>query len=224
MRLAIFDLDGTLVGNETLPFMLKAWGELGYSKTKMYKVKFKIGYYYILYKLKLSKTMDKQVFRSKAMYIFLELFKGLGEKEINDFFNQCFQMLEKDFKLPVLKELEKAKDKGYTTVLLSGGFKGFVDIVGRNYGFNHIMGSPIHYLTSGLINYDCPLDINMGSKKVEMLESQFENSSIDWKASKAYADSYYDLDILTKVGEPVAVSPDEKLTLYAHKHGWNIIK
>lgn len=223
MKLAIFDFDGTLVNSETLPFMIKAWGKLGYSKMKQFMVIFKIGLYLIVYKIGLKKSFDKQMFRTKAMYIFLELFDDMNEDEINTFFNQCFDLMHDQFNTKVVTELTTSRDEGFRTVLLSGCYTPFIDIVGRYYGFDFVFGSPINYSEQGYINHTNPVDVTMGDKKVDIITTNFDKSTIDWSSSKAYGDSYYDIDILSKVGIPIAVNPDDQLKEIAVTNSWSII-
>lgn len=63
----------------------------------------------------------------------------------------------------------------------------------------------------------------MGKRKVEKLLEQLKDLPINWKESRAYADSFYDQDILKLVGEPVAVKPDEGLQSLAQKQAWRIM-
>jgi HAD superfamily hydrolase (TIGR01490 family) len=45
----------------------------------------------------------------------------------------------------------------------------------------------------------------------------------DFPASTLYSDSHNDLPLLQRVGRPVAVDPDEKLAAHARAHGWAVI-
>lgn len=224
MKLAIFDFDGTLVNEETLPFMVRAWGSLGYSKKKQYNVIYRILLDFIVYKSPFHRSFDKKKFRDKAMHIFLDIFKDMPRSEINLFFKECFNCMEDSFNNQVIQEVEMAKSLGYETVLLSGCYSEFLRLVGNFYDFDHIIGSDINYLNNGLINYQNPVKVNMGDRKVAHINSHFGNKDIDWDSSIAYGDSYYDYDILSLVGKPVAVNPDDRLKEIAIDNSWRIIK
>ncbi len=47
---------------------------------------------------------------------------------------------------------------------------------------------------------------------------------VDWPASYAYADRDADIPLLSLVGQPVAVYPDEMLLSHARAEGWPIIE
>ena len=60
-------------------------------------------------------------------------------------------------------------------------------------------------------------------KRRKVLEYIKENN-IDLKLSSFYSDSIHDYPLFMEVGNPVAVNPDLRLTFYAKKHGWPILK
>lgn len=220
-KLAIFDFDGTLIKIETLPFMLKAWGKLGYSKKKQMKITLQVYKAFILYKFK--KDYDKKTFRKDAMLIFLDIFRGMNKHDIHVFFQKCFEMLKNSFEEEIVSEVEIKKSEGYTTVLLSGAFQPFLDFIGGNFGFDYSLGSKLNFLEDGTLDYSNPITVTMGSEKSKALSTLFDESEILWKESTAYGDSYYDEEILSKVKYPVAVNPDNTLKSIAQERGWRII-
>ena len=52
------------------------------------------------------------------------------------------------------------------------------------------------------------MDIISGERKITRLREAFGEGSVDWRASRSYADSYSDIALMRMVGQPVAVNPD----------------
>ena len=62
--------------------------------------------------------------------------------------------------------------------------------------------------------------------KVQRLESWLEGQGKDlasFEASWFYSDSHNDLPLLSRVTHPVAVDPDDTLRAHAKAHGWRVI-
>jgi HAD superfamily hydrolase (TIGR01490 family) len=224
MKVAIFDLDGTLITVETLPFMLKAWSKLGYSKVTQVKVTIQVLFLYAIYKSGISSRFDKENFRRIGTEKFLKLFIGMNESEIKDFCRSCLEMLGENYNEKVVERFHLLRSEGYQMILLSGGYLPFVECVGNHFGFNEIIGSDIRFTEKGYIDYSDPIEVIMGKKKLSTLKARFKNVEIDWERSIALADSYYDIEILSHVGHPVAVTPDSSLKEYAIDVGWEIIE
>lgn len=223
MKIAIFDFDGTLSKKQSLPFMVNKWNELGYDKKKYKKLKAQIIFDFILYKSPFSKKFDKKSFRSKAMIMTLDLFKGMHIDDMIDFFDKCYQSFKETILEELISEVELCRKQGYKTVLLSGGYKPFIEIVGEDIGFDYVIGSPISLNEDGYINYNDPIKLSVGAQKTINVMELFKSQDVNWSESRAYADSYYDYDILSKVGNPVAVNPDNQLMDIAKDNKWKIM-
>ena len=59
--------------------------------------------------------------------------------------------------------------------------------------------------------------------KVNRLQQWLQSRDFDLANAYFYSDSHNDLPLLGKVGQPVAVDPDEKLRKHAQLHGWPCI-
>ena len=62
-----------------------------------------------------------------------------------------------------------------------------------------------------------------GAGKVQLLDQWLAGHALTLDGSWGYSDSHNDLPLLKRVANPVAVSPDDKLRIYALEHGWEII-
>lgn len=223
MKIAVFDFDGTLFDDETVPFLAKQWYKRGYSKTTWIVAFSKMMRILAKYKLKIDKSYDKEAFRGEATGIFLSIFEGMTKVEIQDFFDKCkddvFKLLNKD----VLAEYDKKKEEGYYTVLLSGCFSEMLNQITDTYHFDKVICSQINYKDE-FIDNSKDIEIVSGKNKVKYLGLNMDNSKIDFKESYAYADSYYDRDLLELFGNPIAVNPDSTLLEIAILNSWRVIK
>jgi len=61
-----------------------------------------------------------------------------------------------------------------------------------------------------------------GEGKVVRAERLAESLGFDLKESIFYSDSYTDLPLLLRVGEPVVVNPDPRLAREAKKRRWRV--
>jgi len=219
MKLAIFDFDGTLFKEETIPYLMDKWEEFGYSKYAKTTVRKKILKKYFFKKIKL---LSKENFRIQATIEFLRIFEGMTKEEIETFFEKSCENIEDFYNKKVLEEIQKAYDDGYKLVMVSGCFQIMLDIALRDLPFENIIGTKLPITDDG-INFDQDIEIISGIKKKDMVLKSFDNTLIEWEESKAYGDSLYDRYLMELTGSPTAVTPDDNLRSYAEKNSWEII-
>ena len=68
----------------------------------------------------------------------------------------------------------------------------------------------------------CARPICYGPGKVHYAERFAEQHDIDLANSYFYTDSYSDLPMLQRVGQPRIVNPDRRLAFHARRQGWPI--
>ncbi len=219
MKLAIYDFDGTLFNEETIPYLLDKWEEFDYSSYARTTVRKKILKKYFLRKIKL---LSKENFRSQATIDFLRIFDDMDRKEIEIFFKKSCENIENYFNKKILDEINKSSNEGYKNVMLSGCFQIMLDFALKDLPFDHIIGTKLPITDKG-INLDNKIEIISGMKKKDILLKSYDGNLVDWKESKAYGDSLYDKYAMELTGYPTAVTPDDKLRDYAEKNNWKII-
>ena len=119
----------------------------------------------------------------------------------------------------VIREMGRLEKEGYKLILLSGCYDYLLERIGEKLGFDMSLGSVMEF-ENGYLNYD--LYVITGERKKERLFKSLDEE-INWKDSYAFADSHYDMEILSLVGNPVCVDPDDKLRNIALEKGWPII-
>jgi HAD superfamily phosphoserine phosphatase-like hydrolase len=213
MKLAIFDFDGTLFPQDTLPFLLKQWKRFGYPRMKRYGVYLSVSGLYLRYKLGRGSRED---IRKEGMRKFTRIFAGMGKKDFKDFLQRCSVPILPELDAEIVQEVRKAREAGYHTVLLSGCYETFLKYVGEALGIDTVIGTEMRY-KNGCVDLKLPMQIVSGEVKTERLRAYFEDKEVNWKGSTA-SDSMSDIDILI-VGKPVAVRPEKELRRVAERKG-----
>jgi HAD superfamily hydrolase (TIGR01490 family) len=222
LKLAIFDFDGTLFPEDTLPFLLAEWRREGRSLRRLLAAYASVGALYVRYKLGTARGLSRELMRRTALQRVTRLFTGMGEAEISAFFKRNAELIAPMLRPSVMAELRRAQAQGFHTVLLSGGYEALMEHVGLRIGIDTVIGTALHY-KNGIVDARHELDIVCGDGKAGRLSAAFADKPVDWAGSTAFADSYSDLPILRMVGHPVAVCPDRDLAAMLPKLDWRVI-
>jgi len=221
-KIAIFDLDGTLVASHLWLGIIKH-----HLKTK--ENLFSVFWYLFshitlapLWKMKLIPT--EKYYKSWGQDLALTM-KGIKV----DRAKVIFEWLSDRYLLPsskknVLERLKKHREEGFLTILISGSFQELVKIIASRLNIDFAIGTELEQKSdefSGRIV--SPFCFGQGkAEKIKNFLSE-KNLKINFKESFAYSDSFFDLPILEMVGNPVVVEPDKKLLEIAKNKGWQII-
>lgn len=222
MKLAIFDFDGTLFLKDTLPFLLSQWRKLNCSRLRYYKILISLVPLFWRYKLGLGGKLSREQMKVLAVRKFNYLFEGMTEQRLMIFFSSCAQKARSSLNETVVREIGRAKTEGFHTVLLSGTYRYLLDKVGADLGFDTVIGTEMAF-NHGKFDPDISPEIVIGELKLQKVQAYFQGQDINWRESRAYADGYSDLDLLSAVGQPIAVYPDDQLKMVALKKGWTIL-
>ena len=219
MRLAIFDFDGTLFPFETFPFLYSQWKKQKQSKIKYYKGFALFMPIYLLYKAKL---VSPEKMRRKAVFELASLFNGMDMKQIGAFFDEAYKDMKDRIDNNMVKEIKKCQDEGFHLVLMSGALKPILDRVAHEYKFNEVIGTELT-MKGNRAYFHKNFKYIQGEEKAIAVVKKYKHHEIDWRRSRAYADSFSDLAIMELVGEPFAVRPDKDLLDVARDRKWKII-
>ena len=221
-KVAIFDLDGTLVSAHLWLGMIKY-----YFKNK--KNRFP-AFWYIFSHLGLMPLWRMRLLSTKKYYQMwgrdiINMIKGLELEEVKE----LFRWLSNEYLLPTLKNktaerLKKHQQEGYLTILASGTFQELTNFVARQLKIDFSIGTEYEINANKVSGKIIP-PFCFAEGKVEKLKNFFNenNLRVDFKESFAYSDGFFDLPILELVGNPVVVDPDKELLKIAQNKGWQII-
>ncbi|MFW6309246.1 MAG: HAD family hydrolase [bacterium] len=219
MKLAIFDFNGTIFPQETMPFILKEWYRQGYPRFKLVKVFSSLLPLYLKYKM-FSGGKDMEI---KAVKGVSRIFTGMKKDDVQKFFQKAAESASKSFNSRVIAEIKNNFRKKDRLLLLSGAFDLFLEEVASILDIDTVLASklPFHNEKAQPSSRE---HIIRGKQKLEVLQDHFQNKDINWKKSTAYADSIHDLPLLEMVGEPVTVNPDDELAQIAQNKNWPVIR
>jgi HAD superfamily hydrolase (TIGR01490 family) len=108
----------------------------------------------------------------------------------------------------VLDRLRQHEAQGHLVALVSGTFAPFLEMIAQRMDVPHAIGTP--------------LAVRDGRYTGRIVPPLCQ-SEVEWMDSHAYADRNTDIPLLSLVGRPVAVYPDEALLAHAQELGWPVI-
>lgn len=219
MKLAVFDFDGTLFANDTLPCLGREWLRQGRSPLRYWLAYLSIIPFVLLYKIGL---LSRGKMKYMAMRIFRLIFTGLSSEEVNEYFQEAYHCLRKHLNQTVINEVQTACAQGFHTVLLSGAFANLLYLVAKDLGIETVLAVELPF-KNGVFDAKGKMAFIDGESKFTLLQQAFADQEIDWQASRAYGDSYSDLAVLSRVGEPIAVNPEPTLLSHVRKCSWRVI-
>lgn len=154
--------------------------------------------------------------------IFPKFLKGLSQKELTDLANAFLdQSFSEHLYSPTIEVLEKAKQNGHHTAILSSSPDFLVSAIGERLGVHQSFGTRYHTDSNGLLSaVDTVMDAH---EKVRTLEALQKELQLPPQDCIAYSDSISDLPFLEAAGEKVAVQPDFHLKKIARSQDWQIL-
>lgn len=207
MRVAVFDLDGTLLkNNSSFAFCIYLYKKKIFSFSDFMVV----ASTYLLHKY----------FRFSLLWLHAKVFCRLFKGKDFDFFNQHFfsflaENLDKDTYQPALKKLAEEKASGADIWIFSSSPAFIVSEIAKRLGIEK------SYATVYLL--DDQGKFKGISKLVDGQAKALKLSELENNSSTVYSDSTLDLPLFEKAEKKVAVNPERSLKKIAKKYGWEII-
>jgi HAD superfamily hydrolase (TIGR01490 family) len=211
MKLAIFDIDGTLVrGSSERMFWryLAARGRQGPRQI----------FACLLFLVRYLPTGGIHTLKKNKAYLC-----GLASADVAtlaaDF---VATRLVKRLYEPAVQRLGQHVRRGDTVVLLSGTLDPIARALANHLGVRHVCAT-VCSERSGYYLPQPPETHPFGAAKLTLARQLATQMGADLKHASAYGDSHQDLFLLEAVREPVAVSPDARLLDVALARDWEIM-
>ncbi len=121
-----------------------------------------------------------------------------------------------------LELLERHRERGERTYIVSASLQEIVQHVARDLGFDGAFGSTCEIVDdvyTGVSLRPC-----YGQHKADAVRELATREGIDLARSTGYSDSHSDLAFLETVGKPIAINPDRRLRRIAESRGWPIVR
>jgi HAD superfamily hydrolase (TIGR01490 family) len=211
MIAAFFDMDNTLLSVDSGMSWTRFLYRRGELPTTMVA---KALYWSTLYKLA---VLDMES-------VFTKLCDTLRGDSEADMIAKCAVWYREDVEAHVAPAgrvaIEHHRQAGHTIVLATGSTIYAATPVARAVGIDHVLSSRLEVEAGAFTGR--PSALCFGHHKVTLAERWAETNRIDLAASYFYSDSYNDLPMLGRVGNPVAVNPDARLLRHARQRGWRV--
>ena len=217
-RLALFDLDNTLLTGDTDVLWCNFLIACGRLNSETFAAA--------------NTDMEKRYQAGNATAaefcaFYVSLLKGItladGEVLRQRFFEACIRPRISDDARALV---EKHRARGDVLILTTATNRFTTELTARDLGFEHLIAIEIEMVDDVFTGKTVGV-LNMREGKVERLMEWIEGR--DWDVSLVreatfYSDSINDLPLLSAVANPVAVDPDARLAPMAKGLGWTTIK
>ena len=119
--------------------------------------------------------------------------------------------------------IQRDREAGYATVLVSGGLDFELAPVARAMGFDHLLANRMRF-AGGVATGEIEPPLLAEQGKIQAMAELCRRYNVETTQSKAYSDSFSDAPMLEYVGFPAAVNPDPRLRKLAEERGWPILR
>ena len=212
-RVALFDLDRTLVRMETASLFVRYRRDRGEAT---FRDTVRVAYWAAQYTFG---RIDASDVAARA----LAALSGLPEAEL---VRQCEEWFPKYVAQHICARARRAVDthlfRGNDVAIVTGASPYAARPVARALGIEHVVASDLEVDGSGLLTgrFVEPLCYGIGKKLLALRLGRRLGFTLE--EAMFYSDSATDLPLLQAVGEPVAVNPDRRLRRVAEQLNWRI--
>jgi len=221
MKAAFFDVDGTLTKHRVWSGLLDYFRE---KRVHLFRYYFFSILHYGLYGVYKLGLVSQVKFRSTWAKNLAWLFSGFTVEQAAAIWDWVIDnRLVGQWRDDVLNILHQHKAEGDIVFLVSGGPVGLLERIAKEVGGDHAVGTK-HEIIDGAYSGKSEGIACQGENKAILVKEKIRQigTSIVLEDSFAYADSISDIQLLSLVGHPVAVYPDDGLRELALECGWRI--
>lgn len=214
MRVALFDMDGTLVRKNTAALYIRYEYEIGRAQlSQVLRVLWWRARYWL-----------GQIEAEQIVAQALRWYAGRSEAELRRELPPWFERYVKPHISDAARRaVREHQQRGDVTAIVSSSTPYITDLVAEELGIEHVICSRLS-VCDGVLSGEVELPLCYGPGKVLLaqrwLETMAEQAGLE--RATAYGDSITDLPLLEAVEQPVAVNPDPSLLCRALARGWTI--
>lgn len=213
MHLVLFDMDHTLVPNDTGYLWAQFLQEKGLLSDKQVAQRKKILEDYF------AGTLDLAV----AYGFEIDILNGLGEKTddlLQEFVQTKVISLITD---KAITQVQQHKSNGDHLVMITATLNNLAKYISEFFGMDALIASRAELNEDGSLSHELINDACMGRGKLVHLEYWLTENELNPTEYTFYSDSHNDIPLLEQVDNPIAVDPDDKLRKIAEDNSWKII-
>jgi HAD superfamily hydrolase (TIGR01490 family) len=211
MKLAIFDIDGTLArGSSERMF----WRYL--AKRRRQGPRQILGY--MLFLIRYVAIGGVHTIKKNKAYL-----HGLEIEDVTALARDFVDTrLLADLYEPAVQRLKQHLNRGDAVVLMSGTLHPIAQRLADHLGVEHVCATLCDE-RGGKLTGQPPVIHPFDAAKLTHARTLAAGFGVDLDQVVAYGDSRHDLELLRAVGEPIAVRPDRGLLKVALEHDWEIL-
>jgi HAD superfamily hydrolase (TIGR01490 family) len=211
MRLAIFDIDGTLVRGSSEQLFWRYLAARGRQGPRQILA-------YLLFLVRYLPTGGIHSLKKNKAYLC-----GLASADVAALADEFVETrLLRRLYPPVLHRLRQHLRRGDAVVFLTGTLDPIAQALARRLGVRHVCAT-LCSERDGIYIAQPPETHPFGSAKIGLLKQLAAQIGGDIKSATAYGDSYHDLSLLEAVREAIAVLPDRGLLQAVLRNDWETI-
>lgn len=212
MAIAFFDVDKTLIQPNTAIAIVKYYLEKKYFGPKQI-------FWTIIYKfLYAFDLVEPEAMMQKG----LDPFVGRVRSEVLAEIKEAYERFIKDaFYTEALELMKTHLEAGDRVLLLTSTSWDIAEHIAADLGIEYIATEAI--LDNGTYTNQMKKPIPYGEGKLVLAREYCAKHQEELKNAYFYTDSHSDLALLEKVGHPVCVNPDVRLTRKARSQKWKIL-
>lgn len=214
MRLALFDLDNTLLGGDSD----HAWGDYLCARGILDPVEYQ-NRNDAFYQDYLAGKLDLQAYLNFSLEILATTEMAQLDEWHNDFMRDCVEPIILPKALALLK---KHRDAGDKLVIITATNRFITGPIAKRLDVETLLATECELVdgryTGRSIDVPC-----FREGKVTRLRTWLAENGLNLDGSYFYSDSMNDLPLLEQVENPVAVDPDPNLRAEAEKRRWPVI-
>ncbi len=211
MKLAIFDIDGTLVEGSTERRFWRYLARQGRQGPRQLLE-------YCWFWLRFRSVFGAETLKKNKAYLM-----GLAVAEVDALATQFVttEILPRLY-TPAVARLQQHLRRGDTVVLISGTLEPIARALAAALGVEHVRATVCRE-RDGIYLASPPKVHPFAAVKLALAAEFAACVGADLRQASAYGDSRHDLELLEAVGNPVAVRPDGPLLARARGNRWDII-
>lgn len=214
MKLAIFDLDNTLLNGDS-DFL---WGEFICDQGLVNKLQ-----YHEQNRRFHQQYMDGELNIEEFVNFVLTPMTGKTVEEM-DALHKIF--MEKKIRMIMTRQarklIAKHQDAGHTTLIITATNEFITRPIASAYGIDNLLGTPVE-IEDGKFTGKSNGTPCFQSGKIERLEAWLAENQYEPEETWFYSDSRNDIPLLEQVDHAIAVDPDDALFDHAVLLGWEIM-
>ena len=222
MKAAFFDVDGTLTKHRVWSGVLDYFRE---NKVRLMRFYMFTWFHFFMYLFHKAGLVSQVKFRGAWAKNLSWHFAGFTLDQASDVWDWVIEYrIHDQWRANIVDVLHQHKDQGVVIFLVSGAPEGLLERISREVGGDYVVGTK-HQVVNGVYTGRSEGVACQGEFKALLVKEkiQAEGLKINLEDSFAYADSLADFELLSLVGNPVAVHPDDELKKIALDRGWEIL-